>query len=209
MHDVAWIGPRAFRHEQVIERVMQQSPVLPVHLGTLFSSDAAVQEFLRSQYFRISDFLDRVSGKEEWSVRVLVDHATAKERLALEDDGLSVNSSALSPGIRYLLLREKQASNEDALTHWLARTTQEILLQIHAVAEDFYDRAVLDSGDLPSGQRIVFNWSFLVSKDVLREFHECVQKINAKVLAHGLCLQAVGPWPPYSFTPKWNIDPTE
>ncbi|MBI4473657.1 MAG: GvpL/GvpF family gas vesicle protein [Acidobacteria bacterium] len=206
MRDVSWIGPRACKHEQVIERVMQQSPVLPVHLGTLFSSEGAVREFLRSRYFQISDFLDRVSGKEEWSIRVLLEPATAKRRLAHDSDARGVNCTAVTPGTRYLQLREREVSAEGEMANWLARITEEIHSQISAFTEDSSDRPVLDVGDVLSGRRIVFNWSFLVSKHVLREFHERIHEINTKVHPHGLGLEAVGPWPPYSFISKWNID---
>src|SRR3990172_3118588 len=38
MQDLAWLGPRGHRHEAVVERAMQCSPVLPARFGTLFSS---------------------------------------------------------------------------------------------------------------------------------------------------------------------------
>ena len=38
MEDLAWVAPRALRHEEVILTVMEQGPVLPVRFGTVFSS---------------------------------------------------------------------------------------------------------------------------------------------------------------------------
>ena len=33
MRDLAWVGPRALRHEAVVEEVMRHSPVLPARFG--------------------------------------------------------------------------------------------------------------------------------------------------------------------------------
>ncbi len=204
MRDVAWIGPRACAHEQVIEKVMRRSPVLPVHFGTLFSSEDAAREFLRQHYFKISAFLDRVSGKEEWSIRVLLDTAAAKQRLAPDCGARAANHAGKSPGTRYLQLRQREVSAEAELVNWLAGFTDEIRAEIDTLAEDSSERAVLEGGDISSGRRIVFNWSFLVSNDVLGEFHERIHQINSKVYPYGLSLEAVGPWPPYSFISKWK-----
>lgn len=209
MRDVSWIGPRAYKHEQLIERIMQESPVLPVHLGTLFSSESAVREFLRLHYFEISNFLDRVSGKEEWSVRVLLDPTAAKQRFASHRDAQSLNSPVSSPGACYLQLRQRQVSTENELTNWLAGTTQEIRSRIGEFTVDFHLRPLLHSDDPRSGKHILLTWAFLVPKNVLREFHECIHEINTKVHPYGLDLEAVGPWPPYSFIAKWNVDPIE
>ena len=41
LQQLSWVGPRALRHEAVIEEVMASSPVLPARFGTLFSSAEA------------------------------------------------------------------------------------------------------------------------------------------------------------------------
>ncbi len=206
MRDVSWIGPRACQHEQAIERVMERSAVLPVHFGTLFSSEAALREFLRSHYFEISNFLDRVSGTEEWSVRVLFDGKTARKPFAHGANVSSAGSSASLSGAEYLQLRARQASTEAELTNWLTEAAQELRSRLAAFTVDFHVRPLLHGDDPGSGKRLLYNWVFLVSKSTLKEFHECIHEINAEVrMPYGLALEAVGPWPPYSFVAKWDV----
>ena len=77
MRDLAWVGPRALRHEAVVEEVMRHSPVLPARFGTLFSSQERLAEFVDRHGAAISQFLERVADQEEWSVRGLLDRRQA------------------------------------------------------------------------------------------------------------------------------------
>ena len=45
MQKLPWVAPRAFRHEEVVERIMGASPVLPVKFGTIFRSRTSLKEF--------------------------------------------------------------------------------------------------------------------------------------------------------------------
>ena len=46
LQTLSWVGPRACRHEAVVERIMGASPVLPVKFGTIFRSRTSLKEFL-------------------------------------------------------------------------------------------------------------------------------------------------------------------
>jgi len=66
MEDLAWVAPLALRHEEVVLSAMEQSPVLPVRFGTVFSSIEAAAEPLRQRqdvlmkFFR--DTIDIMNG---------------------------------------------------------------------------------------------------------------------------------------------------
>ena len=81
MQQLAWVGPRALRHESVVEQVMRHSPVLPARFGTLFSSQESLAEFLDIHRKTISQFLERVADQEEWSIKGLLDRKQAGQAL--------------------------------------------------------------------------------------------------------------------------------
>ena len=72
MQDLSWLGWRACRHEEVIERIAAQSPVLPARYGTLFTSKENVEKLLNKHHRAISDFLDGVGGRGEWAVKAML-----------------------------------------------------------------------------------------------------------------------------------------
>ena len=77
LQDLSWVGPRALRHEQVIEEVMQNSPVLPARFGTLFSSRESLLALVENNYAKIDQFLDHIKDKEEWAVKCVLSRADA------------------------------------------------------------------------------------------------------------------------------------
>ncbi len=81
LRDLAWIGPRACRHQAVIVEVMRHSPALPAHFGTIFYSLQSLEDRLRTQHLSIVHFLDRMADKEEWGVKVLCDRRKARQEL--------------------------------------------------------------------------------------------------------------------------------
>ena len=111
LKDLAWIGPRAYRHEEVVRQVMHHSPVLPARFGTIFTSLDGLENLIKIHAITILQFLDHVAGKEEWSVKGLVDSEKAKKRvysttMAAEAENLA----SLPPGARYF--REKRIQSE-------------------------------------------------------------------------------------------------
>jgi hypothetical protein len=102
MQQLAWVGPRACRHEDVVEKVMRHSPVLPARFGTLFSTLESLGEFLARHRKAISQFLDKVALQEEWSVKGLLDRGHAGQALVAESMAARQGQLAvLPPGTRY------------------------------------------------------------------------------------------------------------
>ena len=56
--DSRWLIPRALAHEEVVEAQMARSPVLPVRFGAVFSSEAALVQFMTDHFEEIAGFLD-------------------------------------------------------------------------------------------------------------------------------------------------------
>ena len=56
LQDLAWLAPRACRHEAVLEQVMRLGAVLPARFGTLFSSTASLESFMRQHEAAIGRF---------------------------------------------------------------------------------------------------------------------------------------------------------
>ncbi len=78
LSDVDWVGPRALRHQQVVESVMRHAPVLPCRFGTLFSSPTPLASLLEQHHPSIARFLQFVSDKEEWSAKGFLDASRAE-----------------------------------------------------------------------------------------------------------------------------------
>ncbi len=209
MRDLAWVGPRACRHEEVIERVMRCSPVVPARFAALFSSEESLARWLETHHDAISRALDRFADHEEWAINGTLDRAKAQARLlalTLTRQG-GVRSS--SPGARYFEERRIQAGIDRELSAWLNEVSAGIARALLDHAVEFRERRIVTGGAPDEEGTRVLNWAFLVSRRSVGDFGAQIRRINAEHAEHGLVLDLSGPWPPYSFCPSLEPKPSQ
>jgi len=207
MRELAWVGPRACRHEAVIERAMRGSPVVPARFATLFSSRETLAAWLETHHDAISRALDRFADREEWAVKGTLDRRKAEARFL--DAALARQGGALSasPGRRYFEERRIQAGIGQEIDAWLTEVSGGIARALLGSAEEFREREVVSSGAPDEAGARILNWAFLVPRSGVGDFGTRIQRINAEHALHGLVLDLSGPWPPYSFCPSLDSGP--
>lgn len=201
MKDLAWIGPRACRHEEVVEEVMRRSPAFPARFGTIFSSFDALEKLLDVHYDEISRFLDKAAGKEEWAVKGLLNRTQAGRSfstlmLSREEGRLA----SLSPGKRYLSEQRIRSSADRELNSWLKGVIKGIGDDLCRHSSEFCERKVLSLDS--EAMDMVLNWAFWVAREDADNFRARVDRANEEKDRQALLLQLSGPWPPYSFLPS-------
>jgi hypothetical protein len=207
MQDLSWVGPRACRHEEVIDHVMRHSPVLPARFGTIFSSPESLKGLVKMHHDAISRFLDRVAEKEEWAVKGLMDRAKAKEELLsviLAREAAPLAS--LSPGVRYFQEQRIRAGAEKELNLWLKEICKRVANDLSGYAADFRERKVLSREATGMDGDMVLNWAFLVPRSVTGDFRTRIERANTDHAEQGLAFRLSGPWPPYSFCPPLKME---
>jgi hypothetical protein len=204
MQDVQWLGPRACRHEAVIERMMRLSPVLPARFGVLFSSPERLAEFVSRHRAGISRFLESIMGLEEWAVKATLDRARARERILSEVLSPEDGKCAATPGIRYFQEQRARAQVEKQVNRWLKTVCSRVVEGLSRSASGARQRKVVPWGSEARGGDTVLNWAFLVAEGRLAAFQSEVDQANADYAPYGLVLAASGPWPPYSFCPSFE-----
>ncbi len=195
MKDLAWVGPRAYRHEQVVEAVTAASPaVFPARFGTLFSSPERVREALTAQADTLRAFLDAVHGKEEWAVKGLLDREQAADRRvdAGDDDAES--------GTAYLQRQKERQEASRELDDWLDAVADTLFDPLEGQADDA--RVLSVPADAGRDREVAFNWAFLVPEADRAAFRTAVETQSAQYADHGVTLDLTGPWPPYNFRPS-------
>jgi hypothetical protein len=201
MQELSWLEPRACRHEEVIEHVMRQSPVLPARFGTIFSSMRALEELLEARYDAIRQFLDHVTDNEEWAVKGFLDKEQAKERLLRLRLAEQEGELASTPGVRYLQEQRLRAGVEKELPYWLEEACLGLAARLNPYASEFCERSVLPGQTHGSSAEAILNWALLVPRGAVADFRARVRQATAEHAPHGLTFETIGPWPPYSFVP--------
>lgn len=201
LQDLTWVGPRACRHEEVIERTMRHSPVFPARFGTLFSSLERLERLLETHYDTVSAFLNYAADKEEWGVKGLLDEAEAERHL------LSAPSLALpsSPGARYLAERQRRAEVDRRLKSWAEGVGASVAEDLQGRAAESRSLRTLPREASGRDRSVAFNRAFLLLRSAREDFRLRVEQISAEHSAQGLTLELSGPWPPYSFCPSLGL----
>jgi len=197
LKDLAWVGPRACRHQEVVEAVMQHSPVLPASFGTIFSSSQRMMELCERHHDTISRFLSEVDNKAEWALKGFLDRAQARKSLGGEKERLA----SLSSGKQYFMQKRMAAEVEQQLNQELKAILTAIWEELGQYAADFCERKVLSRDATGLDVDMVLNWAFLLSRDSQEVFAACLNRVQAAQEKHGLRFELSGPWPPYSFSP--------
>jgi len=207
MQQLAWVGPRALRHEAVVEQVMRHSPVLPVRFGTLFSSQERLAEFLDIHRQTIAKFLAQVADQEEWSVKGLLDRTQAGQaltsaRLAAQQGQLAT----LPPGTRYVQEQRIRSAAEKELSLWLNETCHQLASDLQTQASDFRECPLVPRQPPESGTEVVLHWALLLPRGATAALRLLIDRVNAKHATSGLVFEVSGPWPPYRFVPPLSME---
>jgi hypothetical protein len=202
LQDLAWLGPRVFRHEAVIEEVMSQAPVLPARFATLFTSVDSLRQTVLEHHEAITGFFAQLGDKQEWAVKGLLNRADALRRLGCSaQPAPQERALATSPGSRYFQEKRIKVQLERDFNLRLKEFCCRAAAALGADADGFRERKVLAPDSAGTDAEVVLNWAFLLSPAALDDFRVRLDRFNGGEAFPGLMLALTGPWPPGSFAP--------
>jgi hypothetical protein len=205
LSEIDWVGPRAVRHESILEEIMRRSPVFPAHFGILFSSEDRLLELMARRHDEIVSFLDRIAGREEWAVKGYLDRAKATEAVAAE--AIAADEAALpeAPGKRFLRRQRALSDTSAKVTDLTEAARGRLRRELESDALPLVERTTT----VAEGQReVVMNFAILVPHAEVPAALDAVGKMNAEWEPRGLTVACTGPLPPYSFTPALEQGPS-
>lgn len=170
-----------WRHEEVVERLLDGRGALPVRFGTLLPGEAALMALLRERHDRFVAGLARVAGRVEVSVRALWLHEAPQP----------VSRRAEAENGRAYLAR--RMAEERAREAWLSEVRQRANA-LHAVLNRL---AVAHVRPAPPHERMLLSAAYLIPREALDTFRATVRALGAA--NPDLRLLCTGPWPAYHF----------
>jgi len=195
--DLEWLGEIGYRHQAVIAHLMRDTAVIPLRAFTQFSSEDSLRLYLSENARQLGKVLDRLDGKQEWTLRIEFDaqkwHDALASRVAsLRDIQQQIDTSA--PGKAFLLKKkldeERKKASRSAEQKLVAEIESAVIkkLACETIAELREDR----DGAFPQINVLLNRDEEARVEDVRRELSERYEK-------DGVTLAVTGPWPPYTF----------
>ena len=192
LEDLAWLERVARRHDEVVHAVAQRGPAAPLRLATVCLDDEGVRRRLDEWHDAMSAVLDRITGRSEWSVKIVL-----PERPASGQSTEETQASGPGSGAAYLMRKKRE-------TELRATAEQDAAAQADRVYDALGAASVAGRRLQPQDPRLsghqgtmTLNAAFLVDDEASGAFTDAVAAVSPD-LPYG-ALQVAGPWPPYSF----------
>ena len=169
-------------HAHVIAETFKFSPVLPFRFGTTFEDDDALRRSVRSNHRHFTDALERLRGKSEMHLKVLVDDNCTAAKPGLR--------SATSVGKEYLSsLRESASAQRERQSR--ARALQ---VQMHRMFLPLEEEVTCKR----AGEgKMLLDIAHLIDSRCVERYQN--KYSTALTVLKDCRMQLSGPWPPYHF----------
>jgi hypothetical protein len=161
-------------HEDVVEELMSDEPLLPMRFGSALPNEAAVLEMLNARHEELEHALDVVRGAVELSVRIAID-SEPDTGVADEQDW---------PGTAYLMERLRRERHQS-----------EVTARVHERLASLSRESTRWSGE---PRRRLWKAAYLVDHERVEDFIEQVNRLETQL--SDAAVVCTGPWPPYSFS---------
>ena len=182
-------GPNVWRHEAVLEALMDSHSVLPVRFGEIFSNENAVTAMLLTHQSEYATNLQRVRGRVELSLRVIwtaeADPVPFQETVVVEAGTKKVMS-----GYEYMQSRLKEENGVEARrrkAEAMAMALQKALVEI----------TVESSHQVVLTSPLCLKTAYLIAKRDVQAFREQIE--HQVLIFPEVRFLLTGPWPAYNF----------
>jgi len=195
--DLEWLGAIGYRHQAVMTDLMKRTTIVPLRAFTLFRGEESLRAYLHEHASTLAKTLQRLDGKQEWTLRIELEPSKWSEALTSRVASLrNLNDeiAAAPPGKAFLLKKklgdEKKRASQSAEDDLVGEIEREIAakLRCETVAESRQRR----EGAFPQ-------ITVLINRDEEAVLQELQTALNERYGAEGVTVALLGPWPPYTF----------
>jgi len=180
MQNLDWLAGAGVRHQQAVAEIASKAEVLPARFATVFLSDDSLRRHVRSEKSMLEAAFERISGCDEWGVKIYALPPTAAPA-----------AESVRSGREYL--QQKAASLESRGPHKADG-------EIEQFARELVRRSRDTARSTAQSSQPGLEWqaSFLVPRKERDNFFRVTTRY-AEHWRDRRRIECTGPWPPYSF----------
>jgi|GEM_PF-228075 len=198
-------------HQAVLDNAKKYfTTIIPMGFDTILHSqdettspDQVVQDWLREDYLRLSSVMEKVSNKDEYGIQIFYEPRVVSRSIAEQSPDvkkIKEEMATKSPGLTYLYKQKLEKAVKNEMERISGEWFQDFYQQIKKYADDVVIEKTKKGG---KDKVMLLNLSCLVAKENVNGLGEELETINNR---EGFSVRFTGPWPPYSFVAKPNLD---
>jgi hypothetical protein len=187
MENLDWLAEASVHHQRVVSSLAQSSAILPARFGTVFLSQATLENDVRGKKRLLEKDFSRIRGADEWGVKVFA----VAPKLELPP------SSPARTGKDYLKAKAAMLSKRPSKTNVSPAEFEDFSQELQNIAVE-----AAEIGKVSGGQRgLQWQTSLLLRRADRKKFEAVLRKFS-KQWAGTRQIECTGPWPPYSFVSR-------
>lgn len=195
--DLDWLSSIGYAHQRVNEVLSEMTTTIPLRAFTLFSSEAALQEYLRSEEETLAARLEALEGKSEWTLRIELEPQRWSDAIVQRVPSLralSEEAATAGAGKSYLLRKKLEDEKKKA-----AREAEDALLrEVETKLRDEIDaEMIVEPRQRRAGSYPQIN--LLLKREQSDRLRVLEQALADDYRRDGVQFVVTGPWPAYSF----------
>lgn len=193
LEDLAWLEEVARTHNDVVFAVASRATVAPMRLVTICSDDDSVRRRVEDLHEALEAALDRVEGRQEWSVKAYAAPEPAPASAVAE----APSASSGAEGLAYLQRKKAAAEQRRSAGEQSARVADELHHRLAGASVAGRLLAPQDPRLTGRSDPMILNAAYLVSVEDADSFRELASEVARE--HPSVVVEVEGPWPPYSF----------
>lgn len=201
--DLRWIKEKAVIHEKVIEEAMRKGDefisIIPMKFGTIFKEEKNLEDTLNKHYEQFKATLERLEGKQEWSIKVyLVDKKRLEEKIKEESETIKEKEkeiASLPEGMAFFIEEELKEVISNEMDKELNNIVEVLFESLGEQAVASIKSKILGKELTGRREPMVLNSAYLVPKERIGDFKKEAEDLNQEIQAKGFYLEYSGPWP--------------
>ncbi|MFW5654771.1 MAG: GvpL/GvpF family gas vesicle protein [Roseicyclus sp.] len=172
----------ALSQGEVLCRQVRVSDVLPVRLGAVFTSGAALRAHVDALHRELAEVAGTCGGCVEFAVQAVADAGARDE-----------SAGAANLGGRAFLARRRMARDRRSQA---TSDRRGFLSGLDAALRPLAQ--IVTARDV-QGRAPIADWSVLLRRGAVERLLCALEDLDAEASRHGLRLRVTGPWPPFAF----------
>jgi len=179
-----------FRHEEVVEVLMDRFTVLPMSLYTIFGKNEEMILKVKEHYEDFIENLDRVRGKREYGIKVIWPGSVIKERIVNARKNEAPPADPARPGVKFMKVKFER--------YKIDREFAEEADRCIAIVDGFLNRIASEKKlEKLKTDDLLLSAAYLVDKEKGDDFKKAFEDLRSS--GGDLKYMLSGPWPAYNF----------
>jgi hypothetical protein len=201
--DAAWLEQKIRAHEQVLDRVLRTTSIVPCRFCTVYRGESELRRFLSERKAALQAALERVRGKVEVGVKAYVDRERFLAGQAVRNETVRERrerAAAATGGTAYLERRRLEQLVSSEVERLRSNASHEIHSRLLARSQEGLPLALQATEVSGRNDEMIFHGAYLVGADG-NAFEAELGSLAGEYRGDGVEFELTGPWPPYNFVP--------